>query len=132
MAYAEEEQRAEDRRRERAGLATNPDLRNEVANEEGENWEIVHEVANEYMEENVSRIEKFITEPSEDNKELRLSGLRGPLPQKQEIKDVISKKIKSYLGEDFPDISIDYLDYDYGEDGYNSRFVLKRQEIQEG
>ncbi len=127
MAYAEEKQRAEDKRRERAGLAINPDLRNEVADKEGEKWEMVHKVANEYMEKNVSRIEKFITEAEKD-KEVDLEGLRMNMPYKEETKDAISEKIKSYLGEDFPDISLDYAP---NEQGYNHRFVLKRQEIQE-
>ena len=60
MAYAEEKQRQIDARRERAGLPANPEKRDEVAEEAGEQWDKMEERAKELMEENVDAIENFL------------------------------------------------------------------------
>jgi hypothetical protein len=125
MAYAEKTQReGEDKRRERAGLEVDKSKRDVLAKKAGEEWEKVQQYANEFMKDNVSRIEEFLTERGEDNKELHLEVYWNG----EETKGAISEKIKAYLGEDFPDISLDYTPE---KSGYNAKFVLKRQEIQE-
>jgi hypothetical protein len=130
MAYAEEEQRAEDRRRERAGLATNPDLRNEVANEEGEKWEASQQLALNFMAENASRIEDFLKGRSYDSRKLSLDFTFNKYLDGAE--NVISEKIKAYLGEDFPEISFDcILEKRKAESHRTGTFILERKEIQE-
>ncbi len=71
MAYAEEEQRQKEARREKAGLPVDPEKRDEVAEEAGEKWEEKEaeqeeSSANEIMEQNIDSIEEFLKNDSFD------------------------------------------------------------------
>ncbi len=99
MAYAEEEQRQKEARREEAGLPVDPEKRDEVAEEAGEKWEEKEKgteqgesSANEIMEQSIDSIEEFLKNDSFD---MYLDKAFYENPKAFE-------KLKSYLGAGEP------------------------------
>jgi len=128
MAYAEKEQRDRDDRRERAGLSVDLEKREEAANREGESWENVQSVANEYIEKNINLMDDILEERRKScilTDFERSNSYAGR--QKEKIIDATAEKIKAYLGEDSSQISVTF------DENYRGRphFILERKESQE-